>query len=217
MPDALPRLTWLVSRGYRLNWGVLDQVIGTGNLELVQYVMSQVLTGPTCWWTFRFPGSMTPEILNFIHTAGFVASRPGALRQSARAGNLPAMAWLLKDGDLDEAIFEQAAEGGSMAATVWLHERGCPWDERTFRAAVTHGSEELLEFLAAHGCPMDGTAYASAAKHGNIEMMCCLKRLGCPLTAATFWQGVRMWHAHETWRTQTAPFQRAVRSAPVLA
>ncbi|PNH00961.1 hypothetical protein TSOC_013189, partial [Tetrabaena socialis] len=176
MPDAIDRIEWLRQRAYPVtSWNLMEEAIDTNDIERAQYALSFFADGRP-WETVHHVYSNDVAILD-VMARSRIAVGPGHLWHAARTGALPAMAWLVErlgPRALDEEVAYAAANSGSMASVVWLHERGCPWDTRTFLTATLNGSEEMVEFLAAHGCPMDVNAFAAAAVRGNTRMLDCL-------------------------------------------
>ncbi|PNH10034.1 Ankyrin repeat domain-containing protein [Tetrabaena socialis] len=187
-PDALPRLQWLLQRGYPVdNIGSLaSSTAGAGNAAALRFLLDQepinLLMG--CYSTMHASEGGHVAVLEVLHAAGFIASVQ-AVKSAAGGGHLPAVAWLVERLGaamaLTDEVFAAAAGSGSMELLSWLRARGCPWDERAFAAAAEHGSEEQLEWLAEQGCPMgdDGEPYVRAAFTGSVALLECVRRLGC--------------------------------------
>ncbi|PNH01317.1 hypothetical protein TSOC_012806 [Tetrabaena socialis] len=180
MPDAIERVQWLRQRAYPATaWDVVEEAVVTNDIQRVQYALRLFADDP--WYPLELVANFYSNdvaILDAITRSG-IAVGPRHLWHAARTGALPAMEWLVEKlgpGALNEEVAYAAASGGSMASTVWLYERGCPWDTRTFLAATLNGSEEMVEFLATHGCPMDVDAFAAVAVRGNTMMLDCLRR-----------------------------------------
>ncbi|PNH02651.1 hypothetical protein TSOC_011350, partial [Tetrabaena socialis] len=191
-PDALPRLQWLQQRGYPLDYDVAACAADAGNVEVLQYVLSQGVEAGMVW-----PGRLDRysmlcaakggrvAVMEVLRACG-VPMDAETVTVAAAAGHLPAVAWLVErlgaHTALTAGVFEAAARAGSMELLRWLRERDCPWDAAVFAASVEGGSEEQLEWLVEQGCLMgdDGEPYVRAARPGGLAMLRCLRRLGCP-------------------------------------
>ncbi|PNH05489.1 Ankyrin repeat domain-containing protein [Tetrabaena socialis] len=195
-PDALPRLQWLRQRGYPFNAYVADSAAGAGNMEALQYVLGQGGEVDGRAMQCAAQGGHV-AVMEVLHARGVLMGEEG-VRRAAKAGHLPAVAWLVErlgaGTALTTHVFAAAAQAGSMELLAWLRERGCPWDATVFDAAAEEGSEEQLEWLAEQGCPMgvDGAPYARAAASGELAILRCLRRLSClwSLDGGTFTRAV---------------------------
>ncbi|PNH10598.1 Ankyrin repeat domain-containing protein [Tetrabaena socialis] len=186
-PDWRGRLQWLQQRGYPLDGDVAMAATSVGVVDALQYVLEWGVTLDQHTATFAaiYPamgGHLA--VLQALHARGFDIA--GAATAAAEEGHLPIVAWLVEalgaEKVLSAELFASAAESGNMELLVWLHDRGCPWDESVFSVAGNTGCEEQLEWLAARGCPMgDGEPYAWAARNGDLATLRCLQHLGCPL------------------------------------
>ncbi|PNH02648.1 hypothetical protein TSOC_011348 [Tetrabaena socialis] len=191
-PDALPRLQWLQQRGYPLDYGVAYCAAEAGNVEALQYVLSQGVEAGMLW-----PGRLDRysmlcaakggrmAVMEVLRACG-VPMDAETVTVAAAAGHLPAVAWLVErlgaHTALTAGVFEAAARAGSMELLRWLCEHDCPWDAAVFAASVEGGSEEQLEWLVEQGCLMgdDGEPYVRAACPGGLAMLRCLRHQGCP-------------------------------------
>ncbi|PNH08368.1 Ankyrin repeat domain-containing protein [Tetrabaena socialis] len=173
-PDALPRLQWLRQRRYPLDRDVAEDAAEVGNVEALQYVLSQgIEVHPGMMRRAARGGHMA--IMEVLHARGVPVDEE-TVKTAAEAGHLPAVAWLV------ERLGAAAARAGSMELLRWLRAWGCPWDDGVFAAVAGGGSEEQLEWLAEQGCPMgdEGWPYVRTADQDDLAMLRCLRRMGCP-------------------------------------
>ncbi|PNH01437.1 Ankyrin repeat domain-containing protein [Tetrabaena socialis] len=183
-PDALTRLQWLRQRGYPLDMFVAGDAAEAGNVEALQYVLSQGV-GVRSGMMQRAAERGHVAVMEVLHARG-VRMDEETVRAAAAGGHLPSVAWLVErlgaGATLTTYVFEAAAKAGSMELLRWLRAGGCPWDATVFAAVAGYGSEEQLEWLLEQGCCMgdDGEPYVRAACHGDLVMLRCLRRLGCP-------------------------------------
>jgi hypothetical protein len=92
-----------------------------------------------------------------------------------------AMLQLLHSHDIEwyeDAIVENAAEGGHLDIIEWAHENGCPLTKSACQYAAGFGHLDTLKGLRAMGCPWDEdtTTYAL-----TDEIYAWAKMNGCPV------------------------------------
>ncbi len=122
-----------------------------------------------------------------LHEHGY-SLHPHALREAAKRGDLPMVAWLAdavsaggvtRDQQqqlqqqqqqhnhhhnhhqlllLSAEVFSAAARSGSWELMRWLRARGCAWGPNVAASAAAAGCGEQLEWLAAEGCPLGVSA-----------------------------------------------------------
>ncbi|GFR45488.1 hypothetical protein Agub_g6832 [Astrephomene gubernaculifera] len=189
--DALDRLRWLHSKGYKLEAEAALYLARNGNVQALEYLLSEEVR-PEDWCSrMAFACGLQAAAgghlaaLQLLHTHGCPMNEY-ILERAAQGEQLHVLVWLVEE--LGEAVqlsaktFSAAAKSCNVALLSWLRERGCPWDGEAFVKAARAGGEEALEWLVEQGCPMpdDGNCYVSVAVNGDLATLRCLRRLGCP-------------------------------------
>ncbi|GFH53334.1 hypothetical protein CTEN210_09810 [Chaetoceros tenuissimus] len=93
--------------------------------------------------------------------------------ESARAGNLNGLKWLLSQGCLWnlKRCARHAAEYGNIEMMIWLKSKGCNFDEETFAAAAGKGHLEVLQWLRSENCSWDKEACLNAIRNGHMDVI----------------------------------------------
>lgn len=178
---SLSGLKVAVSNGARLNKRATNFAAGSGNLEMLQWVVENGGTWdgqPLALNKAAENGHF--ECFKFAREHG-AAWDEGTAARAAAAANVEMLKWARANGcPWDEGTCRRLAERGDLETLQWARENGCAWDVFTFAAAAGFGSIDLLTWLLENGCPLGESVCARAATYGKLNCLQWARQHGCP-------------------------------------
>lgn len=150
-------LTYIHSKGGKLDRAVVDAAVDNKSLTCLQYCMQN---------------HCGVEITKYH------------LESAATNGDLPMLQYLRsKYGEWSDRVCSYAVQSKSLPCLQYVHANGARWNGRTFEIAVEGGSMDMVRYLYEHQCPPSDYLCAKAAAGGQLECLIYLKENGYVLSS----------------------------------
>jgi uncharacterized protein YciI len=153
-------LKWLCQRkcpvdvyDYRSFSAAISAAVGTGNLDMAQFLHEQERPAGTDTVLDVAVGAGNLTMVKLLVDRGCRMSKY-TCAVAARTGHLEILTWLHEQGcPWNEDACTEAAREGHLDALIWLREHGCPWNEDTLYCAEESGMHDVFEWAKSNGCP----------------------------------------------------------------